>query len=132
MNTYFFRAGNFANNYGNENYIITEHDIKQIEAIDTVAFQPIPLSEKWLIKLGFTKIAADSNIIANYSKDVNIQEKMQITLKEGEIKEISLFSVNNFGDENWDSITSQSIFFTVHYLQNLMLDHAKPGYPFKR
>lgn len=128
MNNHFFKAGNFANNSGNHNYIISEHDVEQMEKFDANAFQPIPLSEEWLVKLGFD-LDEKKGKIKTYSKDVNVQEILKIVVEEEDIKEFNLLCTNNFGETSYEHITNQKHFFTVHYLQNLIKDLENPGYP---
>jgi hypothetical protein len=129
MNNHFFKVGNFANNSGNQNYIITEYDIEQIEKFEMNVFQPIPLSEEWLVKLGFEMDDEKKGKINTYSKDVNDQEILKIVIEDQDIKEFNLLCTNNFDEISYEHITSQNNFFTVHYLQNLMKDLENPGYP---
>ncbi|MFP7658121.1 hypothetical protein [Chryseobacterium proteolyticum] len=69
--------------------------------------------------------------INTYSKDVNDQEVLKIVVEDGEIKEFNLLRTNNFDEKSYEHITNQNKFFTVHYLQNLIKDLEKPGYPYK-
>lgn len=131
MNNHFFKAGNFANNYGNQNYTITEYDITQMEELDTDAFLPIQLSEEWLVKLGFDMVEEKKGKIKTYSKDVNDQEILKVIVEEVNTKEFNLLCTNNFGEKSYEHIANQNKFFTVHYLQNLMKDLEKPGYPYR-
>ncbi|KYH07144.1 hypothetical protein A1704_00240 [Chryseobacterium cucumeris] len=131
MNNHFFKAGNFANNYGNQDYTITEYDIEQMERFDTDAFLPIPLSEEWLVKLGFEMPNEKKEKINTYSKDVNDQEILKIVVEDGDIMEFNLLRTNDFGEKSYEHITNQSKFFTVHYLQNLMKNFEKPGFPYR-
>jgi hypothetical protein len=131
MNKHFFQVGNFANNYGNQYYVITDYDIEQIVKFDTDAFLPISLSEEWLIRLGFELDDENKGKINTYSKNVNDQEILKIVVEDEDIKEFNLLSTNNFGEKSHEHITNQNKFFTVHYLQNLMKDLDKTGYPFR-
>ncbi len=90
-------------------------------------YEPIPLTEDWLLKLGFEKFP-DLNEI-EYIMDFNFSEKVQIYLiyryRDGEIIKTQL-SINNDKDDyenDWCDIPVNAMF--VHQIQNLF--HSLTG-----
>ncbi|MCD9617908.1 hypothetical protein [Chryseobacterium gleum] len=130
MNKHYFKEQNYVILLGNE-YQITNDDINYIEKIDTNEYQPIFLTEYWIKKLGFIKLEIESKY-EHFVKDVNKNERLRIIKDLDIFKEIHLDYLNGYRAGDTELITTRTEFFFVHKLQNLISDHSKPDYPFKK
>ncbi len=125
-----YRLGNRVNLHTFKGYELKESDLSYISVQPNNDYNPIPLDEKWLLELKFTKMEIESPN-DNYFILVNEDQQIRIVKNKDDIKAIYLDTINGMEAIKHQLITKDSNFFEVHTLQNLISDHSNPNYPFK-